>query len=741
MAELYLAKTTGIAGFERYVALKMIHSSFAHDEQFISMLIDEAKLAVQLTHRNVVQTFDLGRIDDTYYIMMEYVDGMDLSKVIALSAKAGMSMPLEMAAFIGKEIATGLDYAHWKTDQIGEPLGIVHRDVSPSNVMISEDGAVKLVDFGVARAIRKRRQTSTNAIIGKLPYLSPEQAEGDDTIDYRSDIFSLGLVLYELICGQPAYQAGGDLDWLGELARKAEIVPPSVVRDGIPLDLEQTIMRALERRPEDRYASALELATELQDFIGRHVDGFSATNLGEWVSALIGAIDTDAENELLYQDSAVVRPDEIAHGHQEVSEDEHSVIRSKETQTSQPGTHRDDAERFGPYEVHERIGAGGMAVVHRATIEIAGGVRRDVALKRLLPHVAHDKLFVESFVREARLAAQLHHPNIVQILELGRVHGGYFIVMELVRGRSLMSLTNSARKAKQPIPIGVVIAILVELCDALEYAANATDNYGEPLRIVHRDLSPSNLLITAAGQLKIIDFGVAKALTGAEFKTNSGLVKGKLGYMSPEAMSGKALDGRADIYSAGVVAWELLANRRLHKAKTDEEIVRLVRSGAFQPPSTFNSACPTELDAIVAKALAASRDARWKTAAALLEALGGVRRYYQNSSASRDIAAWVAALAPIETSVVAPLRAESEAEIESGASSRMGSAADSKIIHMEPIAFEPIAYAPIEFVEDPSKSIWIERVGSLETLDTIEQIDDPSKSIQIERSVEADFDD
>ena len=743
MAELFLAKTTGIAGFEKYVALKMIHPSYADDDQFVRMLVDEAKIAVQLTHRSIVQTFDLGRIDGTYYITMEYVDGMDLARVISLASKARMPVPLEMVAFIGKELASALDYAHWKTDGVGEPLGIIHRDVSPPNVMISEEGAVKLVDFGVARAAMKRRQTSTNAVVGKLAYMSPEQARGDEAIDYRSDIFSLGLVLYELLCGQPAYQSEDDLDWLIELARKGEIVPPSVLREGIHTELEQSVMRALERRPEDRHAAAQDLATELQEYVQDHAPTFNAAILAEWVGSLIGAVDTESEHREVFRSGEMVPQQEIAHGLDEVSGDHNSVIFGKSETTappSRPGSQRDEPERFGPYEVHERLGAGGMAVVHRATIEIAGGVRRDVALKRLLPHVAQNKMFVESFVREARLAAQLHHPNIVQIVELGRVHGGYFIVMELVHGRSLSSLMVSARKAKQPIPIGVVISLLGELCDALEYANNATDNYGEPLRIVHRDLSPSNLLVTGAGQLKIIDFGVAKALTGGEFKTNSGLVKGKLGYMSPEAMTGKALDARTDIFSAGVVGWELLAGRRLFKAKADEDIMRLVRSGGVAPPSSTNPACPAELDAIILKALAVSRDARWASAAAIREALGELRRYYGDSSSPRDVAAWVAAMTP-EGSVTANLRPVTESEPAS-----VRPVTENELPPLRPqsrpgtiVRMDSVAFAPVSFVEDPSKSIWIERVGSL---DMIEHIEDGSKSIQIERTVEAeDLDD
>ena len=194
MAEIHLAKTKGIAGFEKYVAIKMIHPNFAEDDQFIQMLVDEAKIAVQLTHGNIAQTFDLGRVGDTYYITMEYVDGADLYKVLRRASEQDLEMPLDVCAFVGKEVCSALDHAHRKRDHAGKSLGIVHRDVSPQNVLVSYSGEVKLVDFGIAKAAMKARQTAAGVIKGKYYYMSPEQAWGDP-IDHRSDIFSAGIVL------------------------------------------------------------------------------------------------------------------------------------------------------------------------------------------------------------------------------------------------------------------------------------------------------------------------------------------------------------------------------------------------------------------------------------------------------------------------------------------------------------------------------------------------------------------
>src|SRR6185312_10004705 len=241
MAEIHLAKTKGIAGFEKYVALKMIHPNFAEDDQFIQMLVDEAKIAVQLNHGNIAQTFDLGRVGDTYYITMEYVDGADLYKLLRRSSEMDLETPLDVCAFVGKEIASALDHAHRKKDHTGKPLGIVHRDVSPQNVLISFSGEVKLVDFGIAKATMKARQTAVGVIKGKYYYMSPEQAWGDP-IDARSDIFSAGIVLYEMMTGQMLYLEE-DLHRLLDVVRKAAIAPPSSQRMGVPRELEGVVMR------------------------------------------------------------------------------------------------------------------------------------------------------------------------------------------------------------------------------------------------------------------------------------------------------------------------------------------------------------------------------------------------------------------------------------------------------------------------------------------------------------------
>lgn len=303
MAEIHLAKARGIAGFEKYVALKMIHPNFAEDEQFIEMLVDEAKIAVQLTHHNIAQTFDLGRVGDTYYISMEYVDGADLYKVLRRASEQDIEFPLDVCAFVAKEVASGLDYAHRKRDVAGQPLGIVHRDVSPQNVLVSYAGEVKLVDFGIAKATMKVKQTAAGVIKGKYYYMSPEQASGGK-VDSRSDIFSAGIVLYEMLTGQMLYLEE-DLHRLLDMVRRADIAPPSKLRRGIPPQLERIVMHALAKLPQDRYQSGADMASDLERFLHAHSPVFTPAKVVNLLRQSVGDGTLNMENQAT---SDVIQP-------------------------------------------------------------------------------------------------------------------------------------------------------------------------------------------------------------------------------------------------------------------------------------------------------------------------------------------------------------------------------------------------------------------------------------------------
>lgn len=297
-------------------------------------------------------------------------------------------------------------------------------------------------------------------------------------------------------------------------------------------------------------------------------------------------------------------------------------------------------ETFGPYEVHERLGVGGMASVHRAVKRGIEDFERVVALKRLLSHLAEDQSFVKSFVREARLASKLQHANIIQLYDLGRVGRVYYIAMEYVRGRDLRKVLKQTAYATGPMPIPMMLSLAQQLCDALDYAHSLRDENEEPLGIVHRDISPSNLLVAADGHLKVIDFGIAKA-TAASLRTSSGRVKGKFAYMAPEAIKGRTLDHRSDVFSAGIVCHEMLTARPLFASKNEYDTLQKIANEPVPPPSKLNPDCPPELDEIVLTALAKSPEERWQSAGAMHRALDHVVKKHSLQATRREIAEWI----------------------------------------------------------------------------------------------------
>ena len=271
-----------------------------------------------------------------------------------------------------------------------------------------------------------------------------------------------------------------------------------------------------------------------------------------------------------------------------------------------------------------------MACVHRAERVGADGFRKPVALKRMWAHLHEDQDFVESFLQEARLASTLRHDNIAQAYECGKIDDTYYIAMELVPGPTLNDLMIQSRTAAGPVPLSIIVEIMIQLCDALEHAHAAA--------IIHRDVSPANVIISASGAVKLIDFGIAKA-AHSRVQTQAGFIKGKLSYVAPEYTLGR-LDHRADLFAVGVIAHELLTGRRLFLAETDVAIVHNVREKPIVPPSRSNPDIPHDLDDIVMTALQRNPDKRWQNAAAMRVALANAAREV-GSASGRQIHDWI----------------------------------------------------------------------------------------------------
>lgn len=261
MAEIFRAKTAGAGGFEKELVVKRILPTLSSDEQFIRMLVNEAKLTVALTHPTIAQIYELGEVDGRYFISMELVEGATLHEVMHLARHAGRPLGLEQSIYVCLEVLRGLEYAHKRQDGAGNPLGIVHCDVSPDNVMLTWDGGVKLLDFGVARAAQKSLSNyREGTLMGKLSYVAPEQAEGRE-FDHRVDLFAVGVIFYELLTGTHPFGKVADVEALIE-SRRREVVPPSKAA-GLPKVFDDFISRSLAYEPSLRFQSAEEMADEL----------------------------------------------------------------------------------------------------------------------------------------------------------------------------------------------------------------------------------------------------------------------------------------------------------------------------------------------------------------------------------------------------------------------------------------------------------------------------------------------
>ncbi len=265
MAELFKAKKKGEKGFQKILAIKRILPHLSDNKELVTMFIDEAKLAAQLSHQNIATIFDFGKIDNSYYIAMEYVDGFDLKKILSKAKELNVKIPHKLAAYIAEQICSALDYAHHKRDYKGKELKIVHRDVSPQNILISKEGEVKLVDFGISKAESKIHHTVKGALKGKLLYMSPEQAWGKD-VDKRSDVYSMGIVLCEMVSGKVLFEDSSEYDVLEKVrSGKMPILDNEIGK--IPPKLRKIIEKALEIDIEKRYQTAAEMAADLRKYI------------------------------------------------------------------------------------------------------------------------------------------------------------------------------------------------------------------------------------------------------------------------------------------------------------------------------------------------------------------------------------------------------------------------------------------------------------------------------------------
>jgi len=339
----------------------------------------------------------------------------------------------------------------------------------------------------------------------------------------------------------------------------------------------------------------------------------------------------------------------------------------------------DPAQR---YQVLKKIDAGGMAEIFLAKSLSIQGMEKFVAIKRVLPSLTKNAKFIEMFLDEARLSLGLTHANIVQVFDVSQSAGTYFIVMEYVDGFNVRHLFQRASEIGYRIPLPVACYILIEVCKGLEAAHTKRDSEGKHLRIVHRDLSPPNILVSRAGEVKITDFGLAKA-TSQLSKTDPGVVKGKYSYLSPEVTDGKAADLRADIFAAGIVLWELLSNRRLFFGKTDVETVDMVRKAEVPALSKLNPEVTSEFEQILERSLAKDPKKRFTSAREFGEAIAAYLAKNGLKATSYDLVHMIERLFGVAGT------APAGEEVASQRQARIASMIDEEIANLSMLGYSP----------------------------------------------------
>lgn len=572
--------------------VKVLLPQWTQNATIVQRFVNEAIAAAAIKHRNIIKVQDCAQLPDgQWYIVMEYLDGRTLAEYA--SAQAGPLTP-HLILHVIAQVANGLGAAHARD--------IVHRDLKPENIYLTslegDPHHVTILDFGIAKLgeIAHEPTTRTGQMAGTPAFMAPEQMRDLKSVDSRTDIYALGVMTYQLATGGwLPYQEGGAPHSYYELSA-AEIYhrqltqPPIDPRKRVPTITEgwaNTIMAALHPEPARRPQTAGQFAIMLAQ--ATPGDGYAPSGTEIIRGFAKELLDIGNLHETVRAAKGPIAP----------------VAKSR--------------YQFGP-----QLGAGGMAEVFRGTMTGVEGFARDVAIKRVLPGFSTLPQFSTMFVQEARIASQLVHPNIVQVLDFDRdAEGRLFLVMELVEGKSLDSLATTG-----PMPPSAIIFVITEVLRGLGFAHDLPAPKLGVRGIVHRDVSPHNVLMSWEGAVKVSDFGIAKARE-ASAATASTMIKGKPGYMSPEQANGEELDGRSDLFAVGVMMWELLSARPLFVGTTHEAIAQIF----FRPiplPSTLRPNVPADLEAVAMRLLERDKRARYTNADAAIADLSRCR------DASRD---------------------------------------------------------------------------------------------------------
>ena len=603
MGDVYLAATTGIEGAERPIVVKTVRRDHIHDGSFLARFLDEARVQSQLNHPGVAQILEASTDDNGEpYTVVEYVEGRSLADVRHRAVQVGARIGWPEACALAIEMGQALSHVHERHGADGTPLGIVHRDLSPQNVMIGHAGEVKLIDFGTARGHNRRCHTVAGVVFAKPGYVAPEVAR-QQVGDGRIDVYAIGVMLWELCAGKRLL-SGEAQKHLEDVAAGRFDIPLLAATRGIPKELDVIIQKLCANDPDDRYTSASQASTDLARVLAQAPAGKSGErSVRARIAILMKTLwphepaRSRAEFGKLLKQARELRKEvetPPASGVMEIQ-----AAQMTQDPTILAGT---------PYRLLKKIGEGASGEVFEAE-HVELGRRYAVKVLTSAHAAAHDA--VDRFRREARAVAKLSHPNLVQLHDFGKsTDGRVFLAMELLEGATLDIHAEKGLSWRESIRLAL------QATRALEAAHEAG--------VVHRDLKPQNLFLTTEGDLKLLDFGVAMALaeTGDERKQKGFAVFGTPEYMAPEQVAGENVDARCDIYALGCVLYELVTGTRPFEGSPVVVMGKQLREEAERPRSRAPHAIiPGELEALIMKALSKAKEDRFPTALALREAL------------------------------------------------------------------------------------------------------------------------
>jgi serine/threonine protein kinase len=608
MGDVYLAATTGIEGAERACIVKTVRRDHIHDGSFLARFLDEARVQAQLNHPGVAQVLEAATDENGEpFTVVEYVEGRSLADVRQRAVQLGVKIGWADAVALAIEMAQALYHVHGREGASGTPLGIVHRDLSPQNVMVGYAGEVKLIDFGTARGQNRRCHTVAGVVFAKPGYVAPEVAR-QQVGDGRIDIYALGIMLWE-ICKSGRFLTGDPQKHLEATANGETQVPPVASKCSAPLELDSVIAKLTANDPDARYRNGADAASELARLLSEAPAGAGGErSVRGRVAALMSS--------LWPREPAASRA-EFA----KLLKGARGLVKEAQTPTSARAAelaklHSDDPDILPgtPYRIGRKLGEGASGVVHEAEHVELG---RKVALKILAPAHASAKDAIDRFRREARAVANLSHKNLVALHDFGKsLDGRVFLAMELLTGETLEKrlVRLGGMDWREAANAGI------EVCRALEAAHHAG--------LVHRDLKPANLFVTEGGTIKLLDFGVAMALadvaTEALEKRQKGFaIFGTPEYMAPEQVAGEGVDGRCDLYALGAVLYELVTGTPVFEGPSAVVVMGKQLRELPEPPRVRapRKGIPQRFDAVIRQALEKAPTDRFASAAAMREAL------------------------------------------------------------------------------------------------------------------------